>query len=616
MAQLYPTGNEYIAIPTIKSTDASIDSVNVVMEKLDGLLEIAGAEDKPFLSCDGAALSGNLSWELIEDWIPSFRTANGGEARGIVCAPPGQRFFIFRAPESGAGARFSINIGKIFQTINVRHPLPHWTCRVEPFNWSYTHGVVVDLFAGDLLLSIAFRCSGAASYQFGHNGNRRPMTDGARPVETSSSFSLEIEARDAPELLVGFGLSRVGARAADLEAHRVAPARWIERTEQWLAERRVTVEGDPALSRKANRNGHFARFFAMAKTLDTSRAVSMTSRSHRYYVSAAYWDRDSLLWLYPFLVRNDADHALELLKYAFGPQLLHAGIHSRQIGGQVLEYGFELDELCAPLLALGTWEKLHPDRSLWAEREFREGAKDLLRRLRRWRCEDAALYRTELMPTDDPLVENRDVLTTNNALAAQTLRLMLPFAEAHDQESAIWMREDADAIPAAIRDRLVRDGIFQWSVNSEGSAEFYDEAAGSLLLLPYYELCESSDPIYQKTVETLYSSDYPYRLPGAFSELGNRHTDGAPHPWVLSACSSALSGIRRREGLDFLRRAPMDSGIACESVNVESGLPESGEHFATCAGFVAHAIAYATGSYSQEIQERDAQPSQAGAGTL
>ena len=38
----------------------------------------------------------------------------------------------------------------------------------------------------------------------------------------------------------------------------------------------------------------------------------MTSRSHRYYVSSAYWDRDSLLWLFPFLVRNDKALALDL----------------------------------------------------------------------------------------------------------------------------------------------------------------------------------------------------------------------------------------------------------------------------------------------------------------
>jgi hypothetical protein len=51
-----------------------------------------------------------------------------------------------------------------------------------------------------------------------------------------------------------------------------------------------------------------------------------------------------------------------------------------------------------------------------------------------------------------------------------------------------------------------------------------------------------------------------------------------------------VSGVRVKEGLDFLRRAPMDDGIACESVDINTGVPTSGLHFGTCAGYVAYAI--------------------------
>ncbi len=616
MTTLLPTGNEYLAVPTIRESDAAIDSVNVVLSKLDGLLELVGSEAFPFLACSPMGEAGHeLDWRLIEDWIPTFGVrGDAGGRRGVICAPPDQRFLIYSAPASARPVRFTLAIDQIVQTINVRHRLPSWTCRIAPFNWSYKHGVVIDIYTGELLLSVSLRCTGRGSYRCHANGDVHQLSADSPEVETSGAFRVEVDPADQAELLVGFGLSRVGARAADLEGARIPPAEWVERAEQWLADRALLVEGDPALSAKGNRNGHFARFFAMARALDTSEVVSMTSRSHRYYVSAAYWDRDSLLWLYPFLVRNDRDHALDLLRYAFGPQLRHAGIHSRQIGGQILEYGFELDELCAPLIALGTWEVLHREVSVWGEAPFREGAVELLRRLRSWRCADAALYRTELMPTDDPLVGGRDVLTYNNALVLHTLRLMLPFAEACAPSLVEWMRADAEAIPAAIDRHLVRNGIFQWSTDLNGSVEFYDEAAGSLLLLPYYGLCDPQSPTFLKTVSTLYSSDYEYRHPGPFSELGNRHTE-VPHPWILSACNSVLSGVRRDVGLDFLRRAPMDGGIACESVSAESGLPETGMHFATCAGFVAHAIAHGTGSYREEILQRDAARNGAAAGT-
>jgi meiotically up-regulated gene 157 (Mug157) protein len=174
---------------------------------------------------------------------------------------------------------------------------------------------------------------------------------------------------------------------------------------------------------------------------------------------------------------------------------------------------------------------------------------------------------------------------------AHGLKLLIPILETVAPELVKWSRNEIAEIPSAIRRHLVRDGKYMWSTDMAGNCEMYDEAAGSLLLLSHYGLCKPDDATYRRTVDHLYSAEYPYRLKGPFSELGNRHTGDNPHPWVLSACNSVLSGIRREQGLDFLRRAPMDNNIACESVNVQTGLPESGFHFATCAGFVAYAIA-------------------------
>ena len=34
----------------------------------------------------------------------------------------------------------------------------------------------------------------------------------------------------------------------------------------------------------------------------------------------------------------------------------------------------------------------------------------------------------------------------------------------------------------------------------------------------------------------------------------------------------------------------MDNGVACESVNEDTGVCETGEAFATCAGFLSYAL--------------------------
>ena len=65
---------------------------------------------------------------------------------------------------------------------------------------------------------------------------------------------------------------------------------------------------DAQLRALYNTNLFFCIFYSTGLTIDTEELVLVTSRSTRYYVSAAYWDRDSLLWAFPAVL--DADPAL------------------------------------------------------------------------------------------------------------------------------------------------------------------------------------------------------------------------------------------------------------------------------------------------------------------
>ena len=127
--------------------------------------------------------------------------------------------------------------------------------------------------------------------------------------------------------------------------------------------------------------------------------------------------------------------------------------------------------------------------------------------------------------------------------------------------------------------------------------DVYDEPPGSLLLLPYLGFCAPDDPAYQNTVRQIRAPEYPYSFAGcAFAEIGCAH---APHPWMLSVANSLLSGEAERS-LDLLRRAVMDNGIVCESIDEHTGRSATGDAFATCAGFVCHALRYALGGVSYE----------------
>ena len=128
---------------------------------------------------------------------------------------------------------------------------------------------------------------------------------------------------------------------------------------------------------------------------------------------------------------------------------------------------------------------------------------------------------------------------------------------------------------------------FAWSVDLAGHHDVYDEPPGSLQLLPYYGFCERMDVIWQNTVRMIRSADYKFSFAGKpIAEIGCPH---APWPWVLSLCNSLLCG-HAEQALRELTIMPMDNGIACESVDADTGECTTGSAFATCAGFLCHAL--------------------------
>ena len=148
----------------------------------------------------------------------------------------------------------------------------------------------------------------------------------------------------------------------------------------------------------------------------------VTSRSPRYYVSAAYWDRDSLLWSFPAVLDADPALARRMLEYVFGRQRRNFGVHSRLIDGTVLEPGFELDELMAPVLALSAirtppatgdfWRAMRKRRSLCAGKAGPAAPPG-----------HRALFDL-LQPTDDERVY--PYLTYDNVLVWRALRALAP----------------------------------------------------------------------------------------------------------------------------------------------------------------------------------------------
>lgn len=586
----YVTGNEYVSLPTIREEDGALESLSFLHMGAKGMIEMCGSPEspllEPFLQVNGVQMCLNdFRWQRIHHWIPLFEAKAGKmEIEGIILAPIDERGFGYRLKVTNHGAASDIRLGlrgtwsETKHSINESKPIEAKK-NLYPSGWN--HCYVMDMRPALSLFAFA--------PIYTEDTSRCPIQSHFEKVGEDIRYCLELPTRlgegETTELCIWFGLGfeEVAAATSAKELLRQGFQQELEKTIDWLAARERTT-GDPAMDETMNVNLFFSFFFGGGKTLDTEEFVLVTSRSPRYYVSAAYWDRDSLLWSFPAILLADPETAAQMLHYVFTRQIRNVGIHSRFIDGTLLEPGFELDELCAPIIALFRYVEQTGDSRILQKQWIKDGVEQILKRLKTKRNQAVALYETFLQPTDDLRVY--PYLTYDNVLVWYSLRKLAKYYPAYAELEA-----EAELVRQAIFEHCIKekDGkrMFAWSVDLAGNWDVYDEPPGSLLLLPHYGFCSMEDEIWQHTVEIIRRRDYPYSFADCpIAEIGCPH---APHPWVLSIANSLLSD-RKESAREHLALCKLDNGIACESVDAYNGESTTGDAFATCAGFLAYAI--------------------------
>lgn len=572
------TGNEYLSLPAVAENTGAVEGLTVLHMGAKGLLELSGG-DKPLIApvwrVNGEEQTPALEWHRENAWVPVAR----GEAQGMTVAltylcPLGERaFFVRLEAENHRAVPLDVWLGVRGQWTSTLHEVNETIVldgrrTQEASGWN---GAFVMQEVTGLPLC-AFAPIAEADVQW---------TWGDMAFEGGRGALLAPGQRMCVELIFGVGVETVAAATSAKHLLRLGYARCLRETLEWLGKRMLSAR-DATVARMMNENLFFSFFFASGRALDTEELCLMTSRSPRYYVSAAYWDRDSLLWSFPAIVLTDAAYAREILVHVFARQIRNVGQHSRYIDGTLLEPGFELDELCAPVIALERYLSRTNDRALLQEPCVKSGLLRILSVLESKRHPEIELYETFLQPTDDEIVY--PYLTYDNVLVWRVLLLLSDWLERPE------LARRAQAVREAVYRHCVKDGQFVWSTDLQGHFDIYDEPPGSLQLLPHYGFCAMDDPVWQKTVRTIRSQEYPLSFAGRpIAEIGCRH---APHPWVLSICNSLLCG-HADTALAHLARTHMDNGLACESVNEDTGACETGAAFATCAGFLAYALWHA-----------------------
>ena len=446
----------------------------------------------------------------------------------------------------------------------------------------WNHSIVFDFRCGAPMFAFAPMCDREIRSAFS-------QTDSGISYTLTERFELLPGESHSTVFYWGLGFEEVAAATSAKEMLRRGWDWEYQRTTRWLNQRTFQM-ATPKLTEVYNTNLFFCIFYSTGLTLDTEELVCATSRGTRYYVSAAYWDRDVLLWAFPAILDADPQLAEHILHYVFGRQRRNLGIHSRYIDGTVLEPGFELDELMAPVVALESYVNQTADNEILHDPAVMAGIQQILKTLETMRHPEIPLYETFLQPTDDEIVY--PYLTYNNVLVWRTMKAL-----AHLYPGRYGtLEQQAEAVRQAIYAYCVfRDAeqkpYFGWSVDLKGQHNVYDEPPGSLQLLPYYGFCAADDEIWENTVAMIRAPSYAYSFADApIAEIGCAH---APYPWILSLCNSLLCG-HQEQAFRELEQMEMDNGIACESVDPVLGTCTTGAAFATCAGFLCHSMKQAS----------------------
>jgi hypothetical protein len=320
--------------------------------------------------------------------------------------------------------------------------------------------------------------------------------------------------------------------------------------------------------------------------------VGVTSRSPRYYVSAAYWDRDAMLWSFPGLLDIDPELARQALDYALGIQLRNTGIHSRFIDGVVLEDGFQLDEGVAPLIAAGAYLRSTGDVEFL--RSHRSAIVFLRDRLLERYDPEVGMY-SSLQDSQDEY-QKMPFLTYDNALVWKALgNLGEIFDRLGEGDEAARMRQRATLLKQAILRHSVSakapgaGGEIFASATDGTNVVFTEIPPGSLMRMASLGFVAEDDPVFARTYEWLHSKNYPYSYTGQAYGLPGSYRLPITTSWQVADHLRLQRG--RELALKILRASPWDGGIITEGMDPATAhMDAPGGAFATAAGYVADAL--------------------------
>ena len=573
------TGNHWLSLPCIHPADGSLHAVGVIHRGARSAIEFAGHGDflrgaapalaRPVVRVAGVAkelAAEGIAWERALGWLPTFTCPMGAlVVRGTIFAPHGRDADV-------AGAVYTLAVENrgaepAGVTVALEGTLGHRQQRVRsPRAFDDAHralraadGVVVLEGASPPgLVALALGTDGEATIE---------TTGGASPTYTiRRELTVPAGGRVDVAFYLAAGPERDGAEATVAVMRRRGWRDLLTITRDALQALEQTT-GNEQIDRLINRNLLFAYFYGVARALDDAHYYLLRTRTPWHGAGVTTRDWEALAWTLPAVQLADAGLARELLLrmcelHGYAPG---RGVH--YFDGTLFEPGFSLEGAASYALATERYIRDTGDDQIVEEPSLADtlylSSDDIAAR----RDKQVPLFSTEVTPAGAPAPH--PYMLHGNAVVAQALDVL---RRTLDEESARGV-EDPEAVRAAISRHFAaqRDGrqVLATATDLAGAVTLDDDPSASALWLPLYEALERHDSAYRRTVRGL----------GA-----------APH--LLVEQCARLVGPDAGEVLQWLRRAPLDHGVAAEEVDAAGRATANGGD-AAVSGLLAYMVWHA-----------------------
>lgn len=580
------TGNHWLALPCIHPADGAIHALGALHRGARSAIELAGDPDflngsgepllRPAIVIDGAALdlaATQVAWERALGWIPTF-TARIGTivVRGTIFAPYGRDADI-------AGAVYALvveNRGE--QAVDCRVAMhghfAHRQLRVRSAR-PFGDASVATRRTGDVVVLEGSQPPGYVAVAVAADGDATVTVDegdrGRFTIERGESIAAGERAHLA--FYIAAGPERDGAEAVVSVLRRRGWRELITITRDALRAMQQSA-GNAQMDRLINRNLLFAYFFAVGRAIDDAHYYLVRSRAPWHGDGVTIRDWEALSWTIPAVQLADVGLARELLLRACELHGYAPGRGVNYFDGTLFEPGFTLEGAAAYAIATDRYIRDTNDEQVVEEPVLADTlyltADDLAAR----RDRHVPLYSTEIGPSGQPLPYAFGLHgNAAVALALDVLRRTL------DEETAKQV-EDPEAVRAAIRRHFASErggkGTFATSIDLAGAMATEDDPFASTAWLPLFEMVSRQDSTYRRSVKGV----------------------GQEPRWLAQQCAR-LIGPESASVLQWLRRAPLDGGVAAEEVDAD-GLAVSNGADAALSGLLAWSVWYAVNAIGTE----------------